>query len=98
MTDLTKISEQLATLIELTKESNRLAYTSAELAEKLGVNEKKITEWRQAGAIRGIFKGKAYIYPADEVRRFLRDYLGKNLSNRAYTEASVALVRKGKLS
>lgn len=76
------------------KESDRLVYTSDELAEKLGTTEKKITEWRQAGAIRGIFKGKAYIYPKAEVERFLHDYLGKNLSNKAYTAASVALVNR----
>lgn len=93
---LTAISQKLDMLIRAAEDSGRLVYTSAELADKLRVTEKKITEWRQAGAIQGIFKGKAYIYPRAEVDRFLHDYLGRDLSNKFETEASVALVNRRK--
>ena len=93
---LTLISQQLAELIRLTRDAGRLVYTSEELAERLNTTEKKITEWRHAGALKGIFKGKAYIYPVDEVSRFLRDYTGKDISNKAETEASVAAVNRKK--
>lgn len=80
--------EELMEIIRLARIP--LTYTSEELAEALHTYPNKIVELRQAGAIVGIKKGTGYIFPAEEVARFLREYNGTDLSNKYQIQAAVA--------
>lgn len=65
----------------VTQGMNQLVFTTRELADQLKTHEARVGMWRQCGAIKGIKKGKEYIFSRSEVERFLEDYAGYDLSN-----------------
>lgn len=73
---------------------NKLVYTTSELAIELRMHEQKINQLRQLHALKGIKKGKEYIYTHEEVMEFLRKYNGKDISNE---QKIMELVRKNYL-
>lgn len=66
-----------------------LVYTTEELAVELHTYPHKIQDLKDAGAIRGIRKGRDYIYPAAEVDRFLDQYLDADIGNKNKIAAEV---------
>lgn len=58
-----------------------LTYSTTDLAHELHTDRNKIDSLRNAGLLRGIKIGKGYIYPEEEVKRFLNESLGSDLSN-----------------
>lgn len=57
----------------------KLAYTTEELANELGTYPQKISMWRREGLIAGLRLGNGWIYRAEEVERFLRQYEGTEI-------------------
>lgn len=58
-----------------------LSYSTTDLAHELHTDRNKIDNLRKAGLLRGIKIGKGYIYPEEEVKRFLKENLGADVSN-----------------
>ena len=58
-----------------------LVYTTKELADELHTSSDKIDLLRRAGAIKGIKKGKGFIFTIEEVKDFLERFKGADLSN-----------------
>ena len=58
-----------------------LSYSTTDLAHELHTDRNKIDALRNAGLLRGIKIGKGYIYPEDEVKRFLDENLDSDVSN-----------------
>ena len=56
-----------------------LVYTTEELADELHTHAHRINDLRRLGAIEGIKKGTGWIYSAEEVNRFLKEYKGADL-------------------
>lgn len=60
--------------------SEQKTYTTAEVAEIFHTYEDKVNAWRKAGLIKGIKKGRGWIYSSVEIDRFLESVRGKDLS------------------
>ena len=71
-----------------------LVYTTEELANELHTHVHRINDLRRLGAINGIKKGTGWIYPAEEVRRFLKDYQGADLGTTKSIKAEVLKRRR----
>lgn len=56
-------------------------FTTEEAAELLKTHPEKVNCWRRAGLIRAIKKGSGYIFTADSIKKFLKEYDGCDLSN-----------------
>lgn len=56
-------------------------FTTEEAAELLKTHPEKVNCWRRAGLIKAIKKGSGYIFTADSIKRFLKEYDGCDLSN-----------------
>jgi hypothetical protein len=89
-------------LVVLTKSQliEKLTYTTHELAEAFHTHDNQISMWRQCKALKGIKKGKEYIYSKNEVDQFLEDFTGFDLSNENKTLKAVheVYLRKNKKS
>lgn len=70
-----------------------IAYTTETLAEALHVSRNKITMWRHVGVIGAIRSGNGWLYPAEEVKRFLNDFLGTDLRNARATDLTMKKIR-----
>ena len=75
--------------------SDRLAYTTEELADALGTYPQRINLLRQKGALVGIKNGQGWIFDRAEAERFLKDFKGMDLSNEMMIEQAVRTVRIG---
>lgn len=69
-----------------------LVYTTQELADELHTSPDKVDLLRRAGAIKGIKKGKGFIFSMDEVKTFLERFKGADLSN--YESIKRALIER----
>lgn len=58
-----------------------LSYSTTDLARELHTDRNKIDLLRNSGLIHGIKIGRGYIFPKQEVDRFLHDLLDQDLSN-----------------
>lgn len=61
--------------------SDLKTYTTAEVATRLHTHRNMIDRLRRNGLLNGIKLGKGFIYSEEEVQRFLRNYVGLDLSN-----------------
>ena len=61
--------------------TNDLVFTTEEVADLLKVNRKLIDSLRKTGILHGIKLGKSFIFSANEIDRFLKEYEGADLSN-----------------
>ncbi|MFV0551484.1 MAG: hypothetical protein ACK5L6_06130 [Anaerorhabdus sp.] len=88
--DFIRAIEELK-LVVLTKSQliEKLTYTTHELAEAFHTHDNQISMWRQCKALKGIKKGKEYIYSRKEIDIFLDDYAGCDLSNENKTLKAV---------
>lgn len=82
--------EELKSVV-LTKSQlvEQLTYTTHELAEAFHTHDNQISMWRQCKALKGIKKGKEYIFSRKEIDKFLEDYAGCDLSNQNKTIKAV---------
>lgn len=53
-----------------------------EVAALLHTARHHIGTLREIGVLRAIKTGKRYVYPQEEIRRFQKEYKGKDVSNR----------------
>lgn len=60
---------------------NYHAYSTKELTIMTHIDRNKIGLLRRLGALHGIRKGNAYIYPGESIRQFLTDFSGHDISN-----------------
>lgn len=58
-----------------------VTYTTEELADLLKTNRHMIGNLKRYGIIKGMKIGKNTIYSEDEVKEFLQEYRGADLSN-----------------
>ncbi|MBQ7890958.1 MAG: helix-turn-helix domain-containing protein [Erysipelotrichaceae bacterium] len=70
--------------------------TTEEVAELTGSRRENVSMWREIGIIQAIKTGKGYMYSQEEIKRFQRDYMGFDVSNRvkaieAYNQLNVAI-------
>lgn len=56
--------------------------TQAEVAEILNCNKDNITMLREVGVLKAIKTGRNYMYSQQELKRFMEDFLGLDVSNR----------------
>ena len=57
-----------------------LSYTTQQTSEQLHIHEEKINTLRRLGVLKGIKKGKGYIFPKFILDKFLEDYLDKDIT------------------
>lgn len=53
-----------------------------DVGEILNVSRQQVAMLREIGIIHAIKTGKNYMFPREEIRRFQRDYVGYDVSNR----------------
>lgn len=68
-------------------------YSTEELAEELGVDNRKIGWLRKYGLLRAVQIGKAYRYYVTDIEDFVRQYGDYDLSNEEKIEMAGALQR-----
>jgi hypothetical protein len=78
--DLRPIVEAAVDAVLLRREAEekgiggQLAYDAGQSAQLLGLNgSHNIDDLRRRGKLRGVLAGKRYVYPREELLRFLRD-------------------------
>lgn len=54
-----------------------LAMRAREAARAMGVSERTLWEWTQAGDVPHVRRGKVLLYPVDELRRWLSEQAAK---------------------
>lgn len=75
--------------------TNDLAVTTEMAAKLLNTTVNNMHRLRQTGCIRAVKLGKNFLYSMDEIKRFLNDYAGMDLSNEAnMIEARELIERK----
>lgn len=77
-------------------QSDIIAYTTDQLAEKLSVDAHKIGWYRQLNIIEWIKTGNGYIFPTWSVNEFLHDYAGQDLSTKEKCQIAYAIVQAQK--
>lgn len=58
-----------------------LTWSTSDLARELHTDRNKIDNLRNAGLLHAIKIGKGFVFPEEEVKRFLREMLDKDISN-----------------
>lgn len=96
------INEKMDILIQLLKanqsSNEKLTYTAKELAEMFGMKNTttKIDELRKDGLLGWIKPSKEFVYPREEVIKFLQTYKGYELNSKENRQ--IALVQQKKCS
>lgn len=54
-----------------------------DVAKECSCSRQQVTMWLEVGLIKAIKTGKGSMIPKDEFSRFIRDYLGYDISNRS---------------
>lgn len=68
--------------IALVKENDLQMLTTEQVGEHLNASRQQVTMLREVGVIKAIKTGKNYMFPREEVSKFLRDYVGLDVSNK----------------
>lgn len=71
-------------------------FTQSEVAKLLNCNKDNITMLREVGVLKAIKTGRNYMYPKQELERFINEYVGLDVSNRANAASSLAYVENKK--
>ncbi|MDD5792270.1 MAG: helix-turn-helix domain-containing protein [Erysipelotrichaceae bacterium] len=58
----------------------RLTYNTKQAVEYLGINRSLLDSFRKNGIIRAIKVGRYYLYPEDELKRFVYDNLDREIT------------------
>ena len=58
-----------------------LTWSTSDLARELHIDRNKIDNLRNVGLLHAIKIGKGFVFPEEEVKRFLREMLDKDISN-----------------
>lgn len=90
MTDILAEIEELKALertweefsVEPSKEDDLQMLTTEQVGEHLNASRQQVTMLREIGIIKAIKTGKNYMFPREEVSKFLRDYVGLDVSNK----------------
>lgn len=69
-------------------------YKTAELSNVLGIDRHLIGKLRKYGILQGVKIGKSYIYSEDEIKEFLKEYRGGDLSNDIQMQIEIAKHKK----
>lgn len=93
--EIISLINELKDLVYEHKKSEKLVYTTAELAEALSFRKQtaRIDQLRRCGALTAIKKGTSYIFTREEVDKFLKDFNGYDLSNEKAIVQAVKEVR-----
>lgn len=79
--------------ISFAPNKKKMFYSTEELAEELGVDNRKIGWLRKYGLLRAVQIGKAYRYYVTDIEEFVRQYGDYDLSNEEKIEMAGALQR-----
>ena len=79
--------------INFTPSKKKMFYSTEELADELGVDNRKISWLRKYGLLRGVQIGKAYRYYVTDIEDFVHQYGDYDLSNEEKIEMAGALQR-----
>lgn len=77
--DLKKIESTWGEDIETLKPR---MYSIENISDECNCSRQQVAMWLEIGIIKAIKTGKGYMIPREEYERFLRDYLGYDISNR----------------
>lgn len=78
--DIEKTWEEFS--VEPLKEDDLQMLTTEQVGEHLNASRQQVTMLREIGIIKAIKTGKNYMFPREEVSKFLRDYVGLDVSNK----------------
>lgn len=56
-------------------------YTTSETASLMHTSDDRVKEWERLGLIRSIVSGRGSVFTAEEISRFQKEMLGRNISN-----------------
>lgn len=78
-----------------TEETNQILKTIDEIADECRCSRNQVSMWLEIGLMRAIKTGKGYMIPKNEFERFIRDYLGYDVSNRIKALKAYEVVNGG---
>lgn len=67
-------------------------YDTEQVAEMFRTHRNNVCMWREIGIIQAIKTGKGYMFPYEEIKRFEREYVGLDISNRVKAIESYKMV------
>lgn len=96
LAEIQKLKELEATWEEfdvaLVKENDLQMLTTEQVSECINASCQQVTMLREVGIIKAIKTGKNYMFPREQISKFLRDYVGLDVSNKKKAQEAYKIV------
>lgn len=96
LAEIQKLKELEATWEEfdvaLVKENDLQMLTAEQVSECINASCQQVTMLREVGIIKAIKTGKNYMFPREQISKFLRDYVGMDVSNKKKAQEAYKIV------